>query len=275
MGLFDSGLFGIFQNRAKKKLKKQVDGYNQQLVDLGKSKQDWLNNFKFTPMVNNEQIGSAGFEQGNFKFNVNKNPLLTRARTQADEGYADAMGQLRGLDLSGAIRNSEQAYKDEAMTNFNKRYNPMVDQLRENIGQRFGGFNNTAFTDGFSKLINNTYSPAVQSINNQAVLNKGQFAQAQLSPIQQLLDTYGIAADRDTQDTLQKLQTLSQGYNQGATNIQNSDRDLTNAIRGQLGTAQQNWQTGGELSGYTPTQLRSDYNSSLSAIIRALTGGSP
>jgi hypothetical protein len=194
-------------------------------------------NYGFNLDVDGFNAGTAGFKDGKFELGVNRSEAERDAFDTATEGYGNALNALNDFDVEGIGDRAEQAYRTKALTNFNNQWNPMVDKLQESIGQRFGTLNTSGFNDNFSNMVQSNYIPAMQGIENEAILQRGNLIQSEMNPFVNLFNTFGVALDRDSQNISNRIAMTSQGYNQGQDSMRTSQRFQDAVKRAGLGAS--------------------------------------
>ena len=205
------GLTGwLFRSARKKKAQKAANKkYNQ----------DWIANseanYGFSAGAEGDSLVDAGFQNGKFNINARKTASQLRNRELADYGSTNALEALSQFDPATAGDRAEEAYRTQATGDFMNTFNPMVQKMQNQIGQRFGTFNNTNFNDNWQKMNQQTLTPALARISQDAIMNRGQFVQNEMNPLLQLLNTYNLQVDNDINDTMRKITMGSQGYAQG------------------------------------------------------------
>jgi len=180
------------------------------------------NNYNFGAGVDGEALADAGFENGAFRINARRSDNEKRILELANQGYLSNLEALNEFDPATAGDRAEQAYRDQATEDFMGQWNPMVQNFQNQIGNRFGSFNNSNFAQQFTKMNQDVLTPALARISRDAILNRGQVVQNEMNPILQALQTYNVPITQDMANVAQRIAMASQGHAQGLQTMRSS-----------------------------------------------------
>jgi hypothetical protein len=152
-----------------------------------------------------------------------ENPAQAETRQYAESRIADllpALGQ-PGQGLTDYFQGVADDYANEQIAQFNRQYDPMLDQLREDTMNRFGTLQATPFLDQLTEFEQNVRQPALQSIGRQSGLMAQDLIDQQQSRALRELQALGLTLGDSEAAFLNSLAGSNTLSNMGNTFLQN------------------------------------------------------
>ena len=132
------------------------------------------------------------------------------------------------------INSQVEAYKNRALKDINNTYNPLIDNLKNDIASRFGNLNNSAFMDNLNTIEGNraiAISDMVQNVESK----RNELYNNELANRYEYLNFLNELRNQINNNILNYLSAAQSNsssgnsYNQNAYNANNQNPDIINA----------------------------------------------
>lgn len=98
---------------------------------------------------------TATYQKGNTTYNLSADQQ--RAFNYAQKSFADKLGSINVFsdETQNQLQNQVNAYKQNALSELNAIYSPMLKNVREDSARRFGNLDNSVFLDNLNAVEEN------------------------------------------------------------------------------------------------------------------------